>query len=105
MIIEFLKRLYEPIRKGDEYRVAKYGNMYGTPGKFTDTSQPSNFFRSKKDIKKTKEFKQRYEFWDEWSGSMFVRRKNTNYKDDQTSRPRGSVCRTNPANGKWEHYI
>lgn len=44
-------------------------------------------------------FKSKFGYWDEWSGSRFVRRENP---DPQTYTDLKAVCRSCPVTGEWK---
>lgn len=109
--MNLLKRLYHPIARGNAARLGKYGlpetleentrrsrMMYR---KYRETQIPRcrSAFESGKQLQEVDTFKEKFEYWDEWSGSQFVRRENPR----QTSRTKtGTVCRSNPVTGFWE---
>ena len=109
--MNFFKALYAPIARGNEYREAQYGpretleqntarsrEMYR---KYRETQVPRyrSWFENSKQMQDVDTFKEQFQFWDEWSGSRFVRRENPRQtRQIQT----GTVCRSNPVTGFWE---
>jgi len=56
-------------------------------------------FKTYEDALAIDEFKSNFEYWDEWTGSRFVRVENP--KPSKNAKP-GSICRSNPVTGGWE---
>lgn len=106
-----LKALYTAIARGNAYRKEKYGpretleqntarsrEIYR---KYREEQIPicRSAFETRKQLQDVDNFKSQFQFWDEWSGSRFVRRENPEQTDK--TQP-GTVCRSNPVTGFWE---
>ena len=109
--MNFLKRLYHPIALGNAARLGKYGKSETIEEntarsrmiyrKYRETQIPRcrSAFENIKQLEDVSSFKEPFQFWDEWSGSQFIRRENPR----QTRRTQaGTVCRSNPVTGFWE---
>jgi len=51
------------------------------------------------DSEKVDRIKSKYEYWEEWSGSRFIRRLNPNPTKETVA---GSVCVSDPVTGEWK---
>lgn len=124
-IVNFFKEANEAVRKGNEYRLAKYGPALT----FKESCEKSreqhkhykenhipkclSMFASNSVLEKQEKYKMGFEFWEEWTGGRFERRKNpyTLMPDAELRRKgiktplkieSGTVCRSNPVTGFWE---
>lgn len=113
-IISEFNLIRNAIRAGNEYRLQKYG----PPETFTESLQKAKeynewkklntpksfpFFATEKDLTELTNFKNKFHYWDEWSGSRFCRVENPNFKSPAGKDIMiGSVCRSNPVTGYWE---
>jgi hypothetical protein len=93
----FVKRLYEPIRKGNEHRLEKYGN----PDTFEESYQKARkIAKDQRDsiLRPTQSTEERNSIlryaaaWERWTGSRFIQfikcqRTNTESLHGQTTAP------------------
>jgi hypothetical protein len=109
--MKIFKTLYAPIARGNEYREQQHGpretleentrrsrEMYRA---YRETQVPRcrSMFEKGKQLQDVDSFKSQFQYWDEWSGSQFVRRENPRQTD--RTQP-GTVCQSNPVTGFWE---
>ena len=101
----------DAIRKGTEYRLAKYGSTETIAQSYEKAKQYNQrpkqktlpFFASAEELKQIDIFKAKYHYWDEWTGSRYARRENPDfYKLRGKAIPLNSVCRMNAATGYYE---
>lgn len=106
--MNIFKRLYAPIAAGNVARAEKYGKHETLEEstaqryrKYCETQIPKcrSMFETAKQLEAVDSFKEQFQFWDEWSGSQFVRRENPRQTRKTVT---GSVCRSNPVTGFWE---
>jgi hypothetical protein len=109
------KTWIDAVRKGNEYRRAKYGPPETMAESYArarrqvawerEHIKPKTKFywpwdaRCAEIDKHTEVFKSQFAFWDEWTGGRYQRVQNpdlSNVKDLY------SVCRSNPITGEWE---
>lgn len=108
--------MFSAIRKGDEYRLKKYGNTNGwVPLNYEKWKQLKEDRTAKTCIKTPQQkdvYKASFEFWDEWTGGRykrirnpFIKMRNVEFKDKYgINKPEvvlGSICRSNPVTGEW----
>lgn len=119
---------FDSIKAGNQYRAEKYG----APETLAESYQKAQEYNreynreyrkqnsfTKMSISEKDEFKSKFEFWDEWSGSRWVRRRNPveDMLDKMNAMERtghmvshgikeratkGAICRSNPVTGNWE---
>lgn len=109
--MNIFKTLYAPIACGNEYREQQHGpretleentsrsrEMYH---RYRETQVPRccSMRETGKQLQDVDSFKSQFQYWDEWSGSRFVRRENPRPNHKTQS---GTVCRSNPVTGFWE---
>lgn len=112
-----LKALFAPIARGNAHRVEKYGRE----DSFTESWRKGReAARRRKDLQhptperhwpmsdeavlaaeNVDQFKESFEFWDEWTGARYVRAKNPDPKSWTKS---GTVCRSCSVTGEWKAY-
>lgn len=109
--MNFFKRLYHPIALGNAARLGKFGKSETLEQntarsreiyrKYRETQVPRcrSWFETAKQLEKVDTFKEQFQFWDEWSGSQFVRRENPRPRSRTVT---GAVCRSNAVTGYWE---
>lgn len=109
-----LKSWIEAIRRGNEYRLAKYGpadtfaESYRRARSHVEweranikTKTEHSYPWDRDYVDKCKDidlFKNKFAYWDEWTGSRYERVTNPNpirVVDNY------SVCRSNPVTGQW----
>lgn len=124
-ILKIFQEANEAVRKGNKYRLEKYGptdtikeswekaQSYNKWYKENLVPKSLSMFASKEELEAQDGFKIKFEYWDEWTGSRFVRRKNPYIgmskeeliRNGISNLPKienGSVCRSNPVTGYWE---
>ena len=105
-------KLFAPIKAGNEYRKEKYGLPidFGQSREIWNRYKQSlpktlSMFASSKEIEDIEHFKNKFHYWDEWSGSRFIRRENPNLGTAKGNKIElGTVCRSNPVTGYWEAF-
>lgn len=124
-ILKLFREANEAVRKGNEYRLQKYGpketfkesweKAQEHRKRYKENNIPKclSMFATKEELQAQDSFKMKFEYWDEWTGGRFARRKNP-YIDmtkEELMRngvkkvpdyEKGSVCRSNPVTGYWE---
>lgn len=105
------KHWIEAVRRGNEYRLAKYGPGETFAESYARARQHVAWERENlrpkiSPIKNSEEwckhqefFKSHFAYWDEWTGGRYERVENP---DSSKVRDRFSVCRSNPVTGEWE---
>jgi hypothetical protein len=109
------KSWIEAIRKGNEYRRAKYSPTETMADSYARAQEhvawerenihtKTRFYwpwteESSQWCKDQDNFKNNFAFWDVWTGSRYERQENP---DTRTVKDRYSVCRSNPVTGEWE---
>lgn len=103
-MINFFKKLYEPIRLGNEYRASKeyLDKVKENRPKSHDNNEYTDimpFFLRLEHIQEIDNLRDTCQYWEEWTGSGYRKRENP----DPSSRTiPGITCRSNPVTGKWE---
>ena len=108
------KSWIEAIRRGNEYRLAKYGPAETFAESYRrarshvawerDNIKPKTQFywpwteESADHCRHIDIFKSKYAYWDEWTGGRYERVENP---DQSNVSDRYSVCRSNPVTGEW----
>lgn len=124
-----LKAMCDAVKKGNAYRLEKYG----PPETFSESliitrkiiaerqaNQPKclSMFASKEELRAIDTLKMQYQYWDEWTGGRFARRENPfldhkyyeRYESDNKIAYKhfiknvkfGQVIRSNPVTGYWD---
>lgn len=105
------KTWIDAIRKGNEYRLNKYGPTETIAESYARARQHVAWERenikpkinpnkgSREWCKQQDEFKSRFAFWDEWTSARYDRVENP---DQSKVKDRFSVCRSNAVTGEWE---
>jgi|TARA_B110000977_G_C10893709_1_gene422445 hypothetical protein len=126
-MLKFAKAIYEPISKGNQYRLEQYGKPQTIQESFIAAKkirleQKQNTHKGKMwhtdaELQCTDLYKAQFGYWDEWSGSRYDRRPNpfilfTKYqwckKFGNIDRPDielNSVVRSCSYTGMWSEYI
>jgi len=114
MFKAIVQKLYAPVKAGNQYREEKYGKPMGFVESYKHSreiwerhknSQPAtlSMFASSRQIENIENFKNRFQYWEEWSGSRFILRENPNFDTPEGRKIQiGTVCRSNPVTGFWE---
>lgn len=105
-ILKQIKLANEAVRKGNAYRnsidMERPKMSHKDKIERLKSLKPKNvlpFIVDKDTMEKIEKFKSKFEYWEGWSGSRFVREKNPNPTKETV---KGSVCRSNPVTGQWE---
>lgn len=104
----------DSIRKGNDYRLEKYGPPDTIVESFVKArayrkNQKSNIpktlsmFANASELDAIDKFKSKYHFWDGWTGSRYERIENPNYNTPEGNNiVPNSICKSNPVTGYWE---
>jgi len=125
-IVNTIREANESVRKGDAYRLEKYGppetfseNLKRSRKIYSDYRENNipkcrSMFETSSQTKEIENFKMKFHYWDEWTGGRFARRENPYMKmsDTEWHRSMGlvrrpniemkTICRSNPVTGYWE---
>lgn len=126
-MLRFAKAMYEPIRKGNQYRLEQYGKPQTIEesciaAKKIRVEQKQNRHKGKMwptdaELLTIDLYKAKFDYWDEWSSCRYVRRPNpfSLFSRSQwrsmfgyITRPDiepNSVVRSCSYTGKWSEYI
>jgi hypothetical protein len=128
MIISILngfKFMISSVKKGNEYRLEKYGKPLTffedikkcrqSRKEYYEDQVPKSkpFFEKLENCIKAEQYKAKFNYWDEWTGSRYERRENPYMYMRYIELERlgiyhineikpDSVCRSNPVTGYWE---
>ncbi len=106
-LIDAIKNANAAVRAGNEYRREKYGEPEGywesakrdRAFRKSVTPKTLSMFASIEELEEIDKFKAHFEYWDEWSGARYVKRKNPNPTENTV---KVTTCRSNAVTGYWE---
>lgn len=123
-MLKFFKAMSEASRKGNEYRLEKYGKPQTIVESYLSTRkiradnkqnrQKTKLWPTANDFRSLDLYKAQFDYWDEWSGSVYHRRDNPYTKLNHVQwrkkfltsvRPKietGSVVRSCSFTGVWK---
>lgn len=116
--------LLDPIRQGEQYRLEQYGPPDTFHESFVRARKIHQNYRANnlakclpmmarsRDLANIDRFKMKFQYWDEWTGSRYVRRENPYLAISDLTKNRvlthfpeiniGTICRPNHVTGYWE---
>ena len=99
----------DAVKAGNEYRAEKFGHESPDSERLVALRKSQKNERQYqpnklKNIDDINAFKNEFAYWDEWTGSRYVRRLNPNPKRIKRGLevPRKGTCRSNAVTGEWE---
>jgi hypothetical protein len=124
-IIKLISFCFDSIKEGNQYRLEKYGKPLSIIEDMKKCQQQQKdyyknqvphsrpFFEKNCESKKIEQYKAKFDYWDEWTGSRYERRDNPYKKMTKSELEKleiyhikeikpYSVCRSNPVTGNWE---
>jgi hypothetical protein len=126
-MLKFAKAIYKPISKGNQYRLEQQGKPQTIQESFIaakkirleqkQNTHKGKMWHTNKELNCADLYKAQFDYWDEWSGSRYIRRPNP-FKEftknqwckhfGNIARPAiesNSVVRSCSYTGLWSEYI